>query len=123
LRIFELFDPPVLDGLQAYIKTFNNKPTFQAQLDELDLTESEQKEVDDKFTCHVLFGVMNIPVSLNENFYDLSSLKNLKVDPLNGEPFIPQEIQSSRSKVNEMNAFIEDVTSRISNESQFGNHK
>jgi len=57
--------------LQTYIDSFDGKLSFQAQLDELSLTESEQKEVDDRFTCFISSQVINIPVSLNLPFRTL----------------------------------------------------
>ena len=103
---------------QAYIDSFANKQSFQSQLDELSLTEEEQEEVKSKFECVISQDIMNVPVLLNDNFYNLSSLKDVTKDPATRELFIPRDIQSGRSKMHEMNAFIEKVTARIESESR-----
>jgi len=112
--------PGYSPNLNAYIASFAKKQCFQSQLAELSLTEAEQQEVDEKFSCVILFCVMNIPVFLYENFYDLSSLENQTKDPITMQAFIPRDIQTARPKMNEMDAFIKEVTARIENEPKLG---
>lgn len=57
-----------------------------------------------------------LPVSLNERYYDLETLRKLTVDPFTKESFTPVEIQSARELMNQMGQFIERVKARIAHE-------
>jgi hypothetical protein len=103
-------------SLQKYLKTFNEKESFKAQINSLALTEREKETVEAEFSDPVTFDIMDIPVSLNEKFYDLSTLAQLEKDPFTREDFNQLEIQSGRQITNRMEDFIKIVRARIASE-------
>lgn len=92
---------------QRYITSQANQPTFQQQINELNqqlaakqdqLTNIEIEHLE-KFKDYITQTLMTIPVLLNEEFYDLSTVAQLKEDPQTREPFELKEIQSGRKLI------------------------
>lgn len=81
--------------MQNYLKSFSDKANFSEQLDVLELAPEDEALLDD---CRdpITDKIMNIPVTLNERAYDLSTLEKLTQDPFSNEKFDSREIQSCR---------------------------
>jgi hypothetical protein len=103
----------------AYIKETIKKRTFKQKIDDLieslekagkQLTEKDQKLLD-RFKDPITWDYMKIPVSLNEQHYDLSTLKQLSRNPFTREIFYLNQIQSARKLITKFDRTIEKIKS------------
>lgn len=103
-----------LDGLstrmRTYIQSFDGTKKFSVIIDELKLTEEEAPKFE-KFIDRITENYMDIPVELHEQFFDFSTLNNLKSkrDPFTQEEFSSADIQTARKVADELRELIKTI--------------
>jgi hypothetical protein len=105
-RVKELFLKRAPAHLRDYITSFQREKTIREQIAALNLT-AEEEPLFKKFIDPITMDYMNLPVYLNDKFYDLTTLlKSYKhstfVDPLNNIKFKPEHVQSGRLLLDEL---------------------
>lgn len=63
--------------MRTYVQSFDNTKKFSAIIEELKLTEEEAPRFE-KFIDRITENYMDIPVELHEQFFDFTTLNNLK---------------------------------------------
>lgn len=106
-----------------YLNRFVGEEKFSYILQKLEphLTEDEKAELNTFYIDPITHEVMDIPVLLNDVFYDLDTLLKLprKETPVAREPFEYKDIESSGGrKADLLSAFIERVSKRLSEENE-----
>jgi hypothetical protein len=101
--------------MQAYINSFNNKESIAVLLDGLNLTEAEEERLE-PFCDPVLFTVMNRPVLLEGQAYDLDALLTLQMNadgmrrnPFTNVDFYLRDLQPNRDVYNRILAEIDAI--------------
>lgn len=115
-------EPPIVEtsfaysnNTRIYLESLKGKPSISMQIADLNLTSNE-KELFNDFIDPISKAYIEIPVLLNENYYNLNSLLDLheKIDPVSKEIFTFAEIQPARKLLAQFDTIIEKVkTARI----------
>lgn len=109
-------------GTQSYIKRFQCKDSLsnKQRLAELEVEYKRcfNREIDvpDKFCCGIAFEIMDIPVSLNEEYYDLENITKWVLDKkqdLSREPATLVEINRANKLNNEIQEFFDCIIAEI----------
>ena len=88
--------------VQEYVLNQTKKSKLSDRVKALDLTDAEE-ELFEKFKDPISFDYMDVPVSLHETFFDITTVLSLtkQENPCTRVSFKPLEIQSARGLVNE----------------------
>jgi|GEM_PF-3901669 len=105
-------------SLREYVQHLEGKEKFSYQIKELlpHMTESEKAELNSFYLDPITYEVMDIPVLLNEIYYDLDTLLNLprRETPVAREPFEYHHIEPAKEhKADLLLNLIERVKNRI----------
>jgi hypothetical protein len=97
--------------MQNYIATFENKELLSKRIEKVLQLMPEAEERFAKLVDPISEDYMDIPVSLNEVFYNLNTLASnqAKRDPFTQELFALTEIQSARQLYNEADELIKQL--------------
>lgn len=102
--------------MRTYVQSFDNTKKFSAIIEELKLTEEEAPRFE-KFIDRITENYMDIPVELHEQFFDFTTLNNLKTkrDPFTQEEFESTDIQTARKVADELRELIKTVKNERKN--------
>lgn len=104
--------------LKAYVNGFEGQEKFSHQIAMLEplLSDAEKAELNSLYLDPITYEVMDIPVLLNEVYYDLDTLLNLpsQETPIAREPFEYHQIELANiHKADLLKEFIARVKQRI----------
>jgi hypothetical protein len=106
---------PYSKHMQGYLATFKDKIPLSKRIEEVLQSVPEAEERFAEFIDPITESYMDIPVSLNEKYYNLDTLRTWhaqnKGDPLTREPFTLGEIQSARQLYNKADELVKQVMS------------
>ena len=95
--------------VQAYIEATQLKERMSDKINALNVTE-EEKPLFEQFEDPISYDYMDVPVSLNETYYDISTLiKWKRKDPLTRAEYNPLELQSGRTLLNKLDGCISEL--------------
>lgn len=92
----------------VYVKSFAGKKTIKERIEELNLSDEEEKRFK-KFEDPITLEYMEIPTRLHDTNFDLATIEKLSKNPMNNIPFKRIEIQSDRGLMDELERCIDEL--------------
>ena len=94
---------------RAYLLNLKDKPKLSHRIQELKLSTDEEARFEKFKDNIVMMEYMDMPVSLHENCYDITTLIGLLREPLSNEEFLPIEISSCRKLLVEFEEMVKQL--------------